>query len=286
LYSKNRYKSYIFSIQSQIRSSKIDDDVLKKTTEIQYYFDNLAGTSTIIFSEKNKIALLSCAHIFDRPDTIITYYEIKNDSKEKFIQSISFKIEQKNLVADFPNDSDLKILLMDQESDLVILNKEFIVPRKMNTPVIEYPFGRAKDLEWGSFVYIIGYPKGFQMITRAIVSQPNRNNKGSFLLDALFNRGMSGGLVMAVRDGVPNFEIVGIVNSAFSNNIDMLVPIEEQYYNENIPYDGNIYIKHKNFINYGMCLTISSEKIILFLKKNIDYLYKKGYDFKYLIDNF
>ena len=41
-----------------------------------------------------------------------------------------------------------------------------------------------------------------------------------FLVDAVFNRGYSGGIVLAIRDGVPNFELVGLVKS---------VPAEYEY---------------------------------------------------------
>ena len=56
-----------------------------------------------------------------------------------------------------------------------------------------------------------GYPSGHKMVTKAIVSSPNKDRKGSFLLDAVLTPGFSGGIALAVRDGVPNFELVGLV---------------------------------------------------------------------------
>ncbi|MCK7529466.1 MAG: hypothetical protein MZV64_73895 [Ignavibacteriales bacterium] len=49
------------------------------------------------------------------------------------------------------------------------------------------------------------------MVTKAIVSNPSRDESGSFLVDAVVNNGMSGGLVLAIKDGVPNFEMVGMI---------------------------------------------------------------------------
>ena len=87
---------------------------------------------------------------------------------------------------------------LDEKNDIAILSKEFSTPPKLHIPVFRYPIGKARELEWGSFIYLIGYPKGYKIITKGIVSDPDRDRQGSFLIDALFNSGLSGGILLAI----------------------------------------------------------------------------------------
>jgi hypothetical protein len=110
----------------------------------------------------------------------------------------------------------------------------------------------------------MGYPAGYQMVTRGIVSNPKVNRKGEFLIDALFNQGISGGIVLAVRDGVPNFELVGIAKSVSASYKNVLKPVHESHqemYNPNIPYEDELYVKVEKEINYGITFTISIAEI-------------------------
>ena len=65
---------------------------------------------------------------------------------------------------------------------------------------------------------------GHKMITRGIVSNTRDDKSDSFLIDALFNRGFSGGIILAIRDGVPNFELVGMAKSVSAKNEYLLTP--------------------------------------------------------------
>jgi S1-C subfamily serine protease len=182
-----------------------------------------------------------------------------------------------------PEDGKFAILLIDNENDIAILNKELTSSSITQIPVLKYPFGKARELEWGSFVYLIGYPMGYKVITKGIVSQPDRDKKGSFLIDALFNRGLSGGILLAVRDGVPNFEVVGITASAAAETDTVLVPEKNKNYDETIPYEGKIYVDNKKNINYGLTKAISADAILTLIKANQEDLSKKGYDFQQII---
>jgi hypothetical protein len=145
--------------------------------------------------------------------------------------------------------------------------------------------GKAKELDWGSFVYIFGYPINYQMVTKAIVSNPGRDESGSFLVDAVVNNGMSGGLVLAIRDGVPNFEMVGMIQWVPEEEENILVPKalkNNERYNPIVPYEGEEYVKRFSSIRYGIARVISSEKISSFIKENSSTLNKK----KYYLDRF
>jgi hypothetical protein len=120
----------------------------------------------------------------------------------------------------------------------------------------------------------------YKMVSKAIVSSPNYDSKGSFLIDAVVNRGFSGGVVLGIRDGIPNFEFVGIIRAVpeevhyflrpekLSNNIQ---------YSPVVPYNGNAYAFEKEELKYGIAKVIPMEMISEFLEKNANLLEEKGY---------
>ncbi len=281
MYCNVRYKNHIFEAERKITPDKINADLLKNADKTIYYHNSVSGTGTVIYYDGTKAAVLSCAHTFQKPDTIITYFGGSDKGNYKYIQSIAIKDDQYNLVYGFPGNGHCDILLKDTENDILILERE--IKRKPEEPiaVLDYPFGNAHELEWGSFVYLIGYPRGYQIITKGIVSHPNRTEQGSFLIDALFNVGMSGGIILAIRDGVPNFEMVGITTSAAAEYNTVLVPERRtKDYDETIPYEGEIYVNNRKNITYGITRAISTEAILNLMKNNAEMLAQKGYDFK------
>ena len=125
------------------------------------------------------------------------------------------------------------------------------------------------------------------MITKGIVSQPNRDKKGSFLVDALFNKGFSGGIVLAIRDGVPNFELVGMAGSVSADINYLMVPpenIKETEFDPRIPFNDDIFVKAEKTINYGITFIISSEIIREFLLENRKSILGRGYSFGDFLD--
>ena len=117
-------------------------------------------------------------------------------------------------------------------------------------------------------------------MTKGIVSSPEKTKNGFFLIDAVFNKGFSGGLVFAIKDGVPNFEIVGMAKSAASQNDNIIVPekkTHEMLYNPTIPYEGKIFVQHRESIKYGITYVTTIETIQEFLEDNKELLESKGY---------
>jgi hypothetical protein len=282
------YKSYIFSEKNPATAMDIKlNSYRNKVVDEKIYSNSVIGTGIVIYFSENKVVLITCAHIVDYEDTVITYYRDKKTGITPYIKSIAFKQRQNNFVAEFPERGELEILAIDHEADLVVLGKKFLRNTPVYIPQFQYKFGTAKELEWGSFVYLIGFPKGYQMITKAIVSQPNRDKKGGFIVDALFNQGFSGGVVLAIRDGVPNFEFVGIANSVAADLEYNLTPdkeFSEMEYDSRIPYTGDIFINLHRNINYGITFIISIETITEFLKKYDNVFREKGYNFSYLFN--
>ena len=74
---------------------------------------------------------------------------------------------------------DFDVLAIDNLNDIAILGSEINEGDLDRVKVFPYPSGKSKELEWGSFVYIMGYPLGLQMITRGIVSNPTKAKNGN-----------------------------------------------------------------------------------------------------------
>ncbi len=275
------YEVFIFSENAKMTSAKLKTQnpailaiQVNKTHEAQ------AGTATLIQYNENQAVLLTCQHILDYPDTIISFFDLIAPGSERYIYSLSVKKSQHNIVRDFSVQTDFGIIAKDSESDIALIGAK-ITKMDPEMKTMAYPLGQSKNLEWGSFVYAIGYPLGQQMITKGIVSSPDFDGKGSFIIDAVFNTGFSGGLILAIKDGVPNFEIVGLGRSASANYEYYLKPAKERHeivYNPNLPYEDDIYVSLKKEVNYGITHIISTEKLMMFYKEHKQSIINQGYD--------
>ena len=275
------YKTYLFSPSNKITVEDIQNNPIENLADETGYADqSSSGTGTIIYYNQGRVALLTCAHVVNYPDTVISYIPDSEGFNSKYLDAVLIKDDQTIYVAGFPEGSNLEIIAMDEESDVVIVGRHYNQLKNYTFPVFDYPTGNAKDLEWGSFVYIFGYPMNYQMITKALVSSPNRDGDGSFLLDAVVNQGYSGGIVLAIRDGVPNFELVGIVQWVPEEKENLIAPSKRKDnapYSSLIPYKGDIFVKRYSSIKYGITKIISTESILEFLESNKSKLYEEGY---------
>lgn len=275
------YKIYIFDPLSNYTLKDLKDKQLDKIAVSEALADNSsAGTAVVVYSGNNKVALLTCAHTVTFPDTIIAYRIDEKGSLTNYIESISFKEKQVIYVAGFPEGSQVELIVKNDKMDIAILGRRFESTNAFVFPVFNYPLGKAKEVEWGTFVYLLGYPINYKIITKAIVSSPRRDEGGSFLTDAVINPGFSGGLVLAIRDGVPNFELIGMVQWVPEEEENLIFPAkskEKAIYNPVVPYKGDIFVRKYSSIKYGIAKIIPVETLISFLIENKSYLDEKGF---------
>lgn len=275
------YRVYVFPMDANITLEELGRQKIEKLAEKEILIDNSSsGTALVVYSENGNVALVTCSHTINFPDTIIAYRTDQKGNPTKFIESISIKERQVVYVAGFPEGSTVDILIDDPKTDIAILGRKYGVQSGVRFPSFKFKLGKAKDLEWGTFVYLLGFPMNNKMITKGIVSSPNKDDIGSFLVDAVINPGFSGGIVLAIRDGVPNFELVGIVQSVPEEKEEMLYPDitdKAAKYNPVIPYKGEIYVKKHSSIRYGITRIIPVEALIKLIEENKTYLAKEGF---------
>ncbi len=283
------YRGYIFSPEVRLKRQHITDEVIKTHAVQRTFFNHTAsGTATVVYAQDVQLALLTCAHIVDFPDTLYTYRTDAFDQPTEYLESVAIKIRQQNYIPDLPLANNLRILVSDRSLDVALVGQTLPRPPLRPIRVFDFPVGSAKELQWGTFVYILGFPKGQKMVTSGLVSSPNRTVQGSFLVDAPFNKGFSGGIVVAIRDGIPNFELVGLMNSVSAESELILVP-EKGFLKKRLveekPYRGEVYVRNLRRINYGVTYAIGIDAIREFLFANRDKLQQMGYDYSLFFES-
>lgn len=275
------YKAYFFSPEDSITIEDIrNSEIENLAIETGYADQSSSGTGTVIYSTARKVAVLTCAHVVNYTDTITSFIFDLDGNVTEYLEAVLIKDKQTIYVAGFPGGSTMELLALDKELDVALIGRQYSSLEDHIFPVFSYPTGEARELKWGTFVYIFGYPINYQMITKALVSSPNRDSDGSFLVDAVINQGYSGGIVLAIRDGIPNFELVGLVQWVPKDDENMIVPAPRKHNepsNIMIPYHGDLYVKKHTNIRYGIAKIIAIESILKFLQNNKLKLYDLGY---------
>ncbi len=275
------YRTFAIELAEHIQKTDVTPEFLEAREKDAIYVNkSLSGTATIIWAEGRRVALLTCAHIVAFPDTEITYHIGPDRRPTPFLKTFSIKERQMNFVGILPEGGDLEILAIDRGADVAIMGKLFEQSPSIPIPVFSYPVGRASDLEWGTFVYLFGYPSGYRIVTSGLVSNPNRDKRGSFLLDAVIGGGFSGGIAVAVRDGVPNFELVGMVKMVSARTSYVLRPQTDDSaveYDPTVPYTGEVYVDRHTDIEYGVSQAVPVEAVLEVLEANRASLVAQGF---------
>ena len=275
------YRTYFFLPEEQITGSNITEGLLKSKESSSVYVNRTAsGTITTLSYHARGILALTCAHIVDFEDTVINYHIGTNRRPTAYIKSLAVKEKQSNYTAVFPEGGDLELLAMDRQADIAVLGQRLTVDPPIPPPVFKYPFGKAKELEWGSFVYLFGYPSGYKMVTKGIVSNPNKDRRGMFMVDAMFSRGFRGGIVLAIRDGIPNFEFVGMIKLVSAHSSFVLTPEKdggELVFDPAVPYTGEVFVERRTEVESGITQAVPVESIREFLRSHEARLLSKGY---------
>jgi len=270
------YATYSFDGEDHITRAGISNDLLAKF-ENQKLISNesVSGTATTIYHQNSLVGMLTCAHVVDFPDSIFTWL----DDDTKRLSSVSILIKRQIFVVELPEGEPVEVVAMDKERDIALIMRRFKSDQSY-VKVLQYPIGKTSLFEWGSVVYIVGYPLGNLMVTRALVSNPNKTSGGQFLTDALFNRGISGSPVFAIKDGVPNLEWVGMAAATSAFDLTMLKPAKEAEKKPatNYPYEGPLYLEKMKMINYGVTYSVSIEEIVTFIRRNSQLLSRKGFN--------
>jgi hypothetical protein len=269
------YTTHRFARDDRITESDIRQRATYRRAVESFTFDHTkAGTATIIARTPNGLRLITNEHTTRLPDTLVVYYgdprEVVPDPQApRYVESVSIKTAQTSLVLGLPDAVAFRVAARDSASDIALLGVDLVGNESVHAAeVLRVRSGDAARLAWGSFVYVLGYPRGYKMVTRGIVSDPNRRPDNSFLLDGLFNRGISGGLILAVRGDTGELEWVGMANATSAQAEAMLMPERRQLDEDGmlLPYEGRLYMEQVARIDYGITFSVPITAIQRFMR--------------------
>jgi S1-C subfamily serine protease len=268
------YTTYRFALEDGITDADLRQRATYRRAIERFDFDHSkSGTATIINRSGADITLLTNEHVPRLPDTVVVYFgddpaAPRTRRQSRYIESVSILTQRRNLVLGLPEVVSFRVLARDSANDIATVAATLRDPRTADlVPVLSVPAGDASRLAWGSFVYVLGYPRGYMMVTRGIVSDPGRTRDHGFLVDGLFNRGISGGLILAVRGDNGRLEWVGMASGASAQAESMLMPEKREIEETGmlLPYEGRLYIERVSRIDYGITFSVPMTAIQRFL---------------------
>lgn len=259
------YYTYSFEKSDEVKLRSLDFDRLDEIAGNSYYSDrSTSGTAVILWSDVNTGVLITGAHVVNHPDTIVSFYSTEFGRKSSSIANISIRMRHSILLSGFPTDAETELVTVDEERDLAIVGVRFNLDSRIPPPAFNFPYGSASGLGRGAIVYVYGYPRQHKMLTRGIVGSPDIDSGSNFVIDVILNRGYSGGPVLAVRDGLPHLELVGMVTNMPADYYDVLAPerTKDNLIIDSVtPYQGRTYTSRIEDIQYGFVKAISMEEI-------------------------
>jgi S1-C subfamily serine protease len=258
------YTTYRFSPTDSITVEDLRRPATFRRAVDRFTFDHTrAGTATVVGRSGRRVTLITNEHVTRVPDTVIVYFGAAPGAPpppadRRFVESVAIRTNQRNLVVGLPGAEPFRVIARDSAADVAVIGLELPGDGPHELHVVNIRRGDPSRLRWGSFVYVMGYPRGFQMVTRAIVSEPNRDRDNGFLLDGLFNRGISGGLILAVRGDSEELEWVGMAMAASAQHEFVLLPDEGRFQETGmlLPYDGGLHIERVTRIDYGITFSV------------------------------
>lgn len=282
------YETYLFAedrapTEADVRAWGSDVRGLARDTIASR--EGTESTGVVIASRSSVLTILTTDHGVSFPDTVVNYFEDGAESEprpgwERVIERITIKTRQDNSVTGAYYVDPFEILARDPARDLALLGVRFEEDVNPGArPPSRLLAGDPGRLSLGSLVYVIGYPAGFQMVTQGIVSDRDRGSNDSFLLDGLWNQGMSGAPILSVRGEGDALEWVGIARAAAARTEDRLVAPEgvELVQDPLTPYEGPVYLQPVQEIRYGVTFSVPMTEIRSFLAEHRSRLSSLGY---------
>lgn len=278
----NFYHTYLFA-EPRITLADVKTNNPKDIASESFSSEeSTAGTAIILqYNNSDRVLLITCNHVVSSADTVISYYKGKSIPSNTFVKSISIKQRQNNLIFSPKDLQDFDVIATDPYADLALLSTKLSEHIESLKHPLTFEAGNNDFLQMGTFLYVMGYPKGYLMLTRGLASDSEPQNRRFFVTDAIFNPGISGGLVFASNDNFRSFEWLGIARSASADNEDYVVPRPEtdKYGKIARPYNDSLFVQKRTHISYGITQAIPINGIKNFLNENKRAILRNGFSY-------
>jgi len=278
------YHTHIFPLEAGITEADLADPaILDRAVESFFETESKRGTGVVLARSGNRVALVTNDHVVRFPRLRIHHFDEEPGTPRasRRVASVSLRTREWGGLFDHPALGSFEVLARDSIDDIAVA--ELRLPDLDTSdrfPPIGIPPGDPRRLNWGSFVYVLGYPSGFPLVTRAIVSDPDHDGRGGFLTDGLWNEGISGGAILAIRGETGQLEWVGMTRAgAGAWEVRLQPQGDEEIEDEvGILYRGPIYAERILRIQYGITHPVSMTAMRDFLDRHREMLRRRGYD--------
>jgi S1-C subfamily serine protease len=278
------YETYLFTPQSGVTEADLADPaVLQRATERFTDTHSKAGTAVILARSPRRVALVTNNHVVRFPRSQTYFVDEDRERRPRSARRVaaySVLLGTRGTLNDHPSLGPFDVIARDTARDIAAIEVRLPPANEESFPPLGAPPGDPRRLSWGSFVYVLGYPSGFPMVTRAIVSDPDRDRRGSFLTDGLWNEGISGGPILAIRGDDGAVEWVGLTRAGAGSREVRLQPVgwEPPDDDSGIVYQGPIYAETSLRIQYGITVSVPITDLRSFLAANRELMRRRGYD--------
>lgn len=244
---------------------------------------SIVGTGVLIARRATGMGVdagvvLTVAHVVTAPDTVRSYLWDERGQPTGALTSISVKVSDFVFITGHSGvHAGATVRKVDREQDLALLTTS--IPAAVGAlEDFRFKVGDSSELDWGNITYLLGYPHGQAQLTWGIVSRGER--AGDFVVGATVNFGYSGGPVIAVRDGLPNLELVGLCKGASTNKIRFIAPNDAL--GEGVRMTPRLIeetvVKEVQQIEYGTAFVVPVDAIRRFVLDARDVFTEKGID--------
>ena len=231
---------------------------------------------TAVGEQSDAAVAVTVAHLVTAPDTLRVYVRDRLGRETDILESLSVK-QDEFLFATGPDGANLEATIrkLDPERDLALLTLSIPWQYK-SLHGCQLRLGDVQDLQWGNYIYVVGYPRGRLRLTGGIVSLDPQ--KGRFNVDAPVRAGYSGGAVVAVRDGLPNLELVGLCQGVTTHMVRTLVPDPSLLPGAALSSGvlDRVVVEEEERVDYGLGFAVGIDEVKAFLVENRGVLTKKG----------
>ncbi|HNR69172.1 MAG TPA: serine protease [bacterium] len=278
IYCSADYTIYQFSQRQTLQRHQLSENTLKRAISTTWLTRSVYSTGTLVDMHGSGVLIVTCNHITDFADTLISYRRDQTGRQTLYVETVSIKVRQTLTAPSLTDEVELEVLGCDREKDILLLVGRFKISPTKEVAVFPFQFGPAGNLEWGTKTALLGFPRGVKSVTRGMVCNPVVQRDGKFVIDALFNMGYSGGPVLATRREGDGFEWIGMALSSAGESLSVLVPEESFGLSDSEDYPGIARTHRLDRIFYGLCNVVSAEEIARVFRQHRDLLRRNGFD--------
>jgi hypothetical protein len=281
------YRTYTFDAAAGVTDA---DDlsspaILALASDTMDETESKAGTGAVLLRTHGRAALVTSQHVVHHPDMLVQYFDDaapgRSPRRPRRVASASFRQRVRGDLPDHPSVGPFEVVASDSVTDVALIETRL---RSGSDSARFAPLvaatGDPRRLSWGSFVYVLGFPRGYALLTFAIVSDPNRDRQAGFLTNGLWNEGMSGGVVLAVRGETGRLEWVGIARGGAGAPETRILPAPATVSELALPlpYDGPLFVESILRLQYGITFSVPMNSIRDLIARNRTVLAQRGYD--------